>query len=325
MTATREASLPRRRRTPRPGHDRDPTSSPLTCLLVLHAAADAVATALHTVDDWGLAGTRPGQHHSDLAPTTPRPGRALERRASASCARRAGCTTPTVDVHRGARPARRLDERRRAASPGTPRQPVRGRRRRARWPRSSSTWSTGERYEAVRGGGARRDGSPIAPSGATGLGARVVGLSGYPPRSARLEASTAALGAVALDLCAVADGRARRLRRLQPRRPRRRGTTSAACWSARRPARWSSTRSTATSSCCEHAARRTPVAAATPELLGGAPRGPALVRVSRLVAHLVIDRIHRLLLRVFRRLPRRARSRLRCTPSPRATRRRDLP
>ena len=65
---------------------------------------------------------------------------------------------------------------------------------------------SGERYEALRGGGARRDGEPIRPSGAERLADAMVGLSGMPPawlgwRQYR------ALGAVALDLCAVAEGR----------------------------------------------------------------------------------------------------------------------
>ena len=63
----------------------------------------------------------------------------------------------------------------------------------------------GVRYEAVRGGGALRDGEPIGPSGATALGRSVIGLSGYPPRALGW-GQYRALGAAALDLCAVADG-----------------------------------------------------------------------------------------------------------------------
>lgn len=64
----------------------------------------------------------------------------------------------------------------------------------------------GTRYEAVRGGGARRDGEPISPSGAERLGDAMVGISGLPPRSLGWR-QFRALGASALDLCAVADGR----------------------------------------------------------------------------------------------------------------------
>jgi fructose-1,6-bisphosphatase/inositol monophosphatase family enzyme len=65
---------------------------------------------------------------------------------------------------------------------------------------------SGERYEAVRGGGARRDGEPIAPTGVEALGDAMVGLSGLPPGWLGWN-QFRALGAVALDLCAVADGR----------------------------------------------------------------------------------------------------------------------
>jgi fructose-1,6-bisphosphatase/inositol monophosphatase family enzyme len=64
---------------------------------------------------------------------------------------------------------------------------------------------TGARYEAVRGGGARRDGQPISPSGVTELGDAMVGLSGLPPEWLGWK-QFRAFGAVALDLCAVAEG-----------------------------------------------------------------------------------------------------------------------
>jgi len=65
--------------------------------------------------------------------------------------------------------------------------------------------ATGTSYEAVRGGGARRDGSPIAPSATASAGTAVVALSGYPPRRLGWR-QYRVLGASALDLCAVADG-----------------------------------------------------------------------------------------------------------------------
>lgn len=61
-------------------------------------------------------------------------------------------------------------------------------------------------YEAVRGGGAHRDGEPIGPSPVTELGDAMVGLSGLPPEHLGWR-QYRALGAVALDLCAVAEGR----------------------------------------------------------------------------------------------------------------------
>ncbi len=63
----------------------------------------------------------------------------------------------------------------------------------------------GRRYEAVVGAGATCDGVPIAPSGSERLARSFVGLSGYPARYLGWK-QYRALGAAALDLCAVADG-----------------------------------------------------------------------------------------------------------------------
>jgi fructose-1,6-bisphosphatase/inositol monophosphatase family enzyme len=57
----------------------------------------------------------------------------------------------------------------------------------------------------VRGGGARLDGRTIAPSGCTVLADAVIGLNGY-PRAYLGWKQYRALGATALDLCAVAAG-----------------------------------------------------------------------------------------------------------------------
>jgi myo-inositol-1(or 4)-monophosphatase len=65
--------------------------------------------------------------------------------------------------------------------------------------------ASGVRYEALRGGGARKDGIAIRPSACTTLASAIVGLSGYPPRHLGW-AQYRALGAAALDLCAVAEG-----------------------------------------------------------------------------------------------------------------------
>jgi fructose-1,6-bisphosphatase/inositol monophosphatase family enzyme len=66
---------------------------------------------------------------------------------------------------------------------------------------------SGRRYEAVRGGGARCDGRSLAPRAVVPeLSGAVVALSGLPPAHLGW-AQFRALGAAALDLCAVADGR----------------------------------------------------------------------------------------------------------------------
>jgi fructose-1,6-bisphosphatase/inositol monophosphatase family enzyme len=70
--------------------------------------------------------------------------------------------------------------------------------------------ASGERFDAVRGGGARLDGRPIAPSTETRLARAVVAISGYPGgREGRHLpwGQHRVLGAAALDLCAVACGR----------------------------------------------------------------------------------------------------------------------
>jgi fructose-1,6-bisphosphatase/inositol monophosphatase family enzyme len=65
--------------------------------------------------------------------------------------------------------------------------------------------ANGVRYWAERGRGAWRDGVPIRPSGCAALADAVVAVSGPPPASAGW-AQFRALGAAALDLCLVADG-----------------------------------------------------------------------------------------------------------------------
>jgi myo-inositol-1(or 4)-monophosphatase len=64
--------------------------------------------------------------------------------------------------------------------------------------------ASGVRFEAAREGGARCDGRPLQPSSSTSLeGTTIVGVSGRPPEGVGW---FRALGAVALDLCAVAAG-----------------------------------------------------------------------------------------------------------------------
>jgi fructose-1,6-bisphosphatase/inositol monophosphatase family enzyme len=65
--------------------------------------------------------------------------------------------------------------------------------------------ASGVRFDAARGGGARRDGVPITPSGCSELGEAIVAFSGYPPNYLGWS-QYRTLGAAALDLCAVAEG-----------------------------------------------------------------------------------------------------------------------
>ena len=191
-------------------------------LAVLHAAADAIAAALAATPDRGLAGTRPGQHRSDLADRRRRRRRAGRRRVRRAvrgerCAGRMRRCGRRASIRSTARPTPL------AASRGTPRRCARSTMT-ARWSPWSSNLVNGVRYEAVRGGGARRDGEPVTP---------VRGFRACPcsHRPVRLPAPRARLGPVprlrrsrARPLRRRRRG-ARRLRRLQPRRPRLRGTT----------------------------------------------------------------------------------------------------
>lgn len=172
-------------------------------LAVLHRAADAVRSALDGHEDWGPSGRKVGQYASDLAADAA----ALDVLLPAGfgvLSEESGEQTldrPVVVV---------LD-------------PLDGSTNASR---GLSWWATslcavdasgplaavvvdlvsGRRYEAVRGGGARLDGRLLVASGPTDLADAIVGVSGLPPRNLGWR-QFRALGASALDLCAVADGR----------------------------------------------------------------------------------------------------------------------
>lgn len=172
-------------------------------LEVLGAAADAVRAALDDLADWGPAGTRPGQYRSDLVadaaavPILKRAGLAVMSEESGMHQAEPGAVLVALDPVDGSTNAsRRLpwfatslcaidDDGPRAAL--------------------VVNQATGERFEAVRGAGARVGGAPIKPSGRTELGSSIVALSGYPPSYLGWK-QYRALGAAALDLCAVAAG-----------------------------------------------------------------------------------------------------------------------
>ena len=171
-------------------------------LEVLRAAATAVRSALDALDDWGPAGTRPGQYRCDLAADAA----ALEVLHAAGLAvlsEESGATGGARDLLAVLDP---VDGSTNAAL-GLP------------WfatsicvldregPRAALVvnQASGVAYEAVRGAGARRDGRAISPSGRRVLAEAVVGVSGL-PRGHPGWAQFRALGSAALDHCAVADG-----------------------------------------------------------------------------------------------------------------------
>jgi fructose-1,6-bisphosphatase/inositol monophosphatase family enzyme len=175
---------------------------PAEALDVLDAAAAAVAAGLGVLDDWGEAGTRSGQYHSDLAADAAALA-VLEPAGVGVLSEESGrhwedrLVTVVLDPLDGSTNASR----------GVP------------WFATSLcavdgdgplaalvvNLASGARFSATRGGGATADGRVVVPSGARELGSSIIGLSGLPPRWLGWK-QYRALGAVALDLCAVAAG-----------------------------------------------------------------------------------------------------------------------
>ncbi|MGH2686756.1 MAG: inositol monophosphatase family protein [Actinomycetota bacterium] len=172
-------------------------------MALLHDAADAVTRAVEPLVDRGEAGTRAGQHHTDLAADAA----VLEVLLPAGV----GVLSEESGLHHPDRELLVVVD------------PVDGSTNAALglpwWATSLCVLdrdgpltalvvdqATGARYEATRGGGARRDGAPIRPRATTTLADAIVGLSDLPPRRLGWK-QFRAMGAIALDLCAVADGR----------------------------------------------------------------------------------------------------------------------
>jgi myo-inositol-1(or 4)-monophosphatase len=173
-------------------------------LELLGDAADAVGAALGGLDDWGLAGTTPGQHRSDLAADAA--ALAVLARAGSAVgvlSEESGLHRPDADVIVVVDP---VDGSTNAAR-GIPWFATSLCAVDASGPRAALVvnLASQDRFEAVRGGGARHNGEAMRPSGATVLSSSVVGLSGYPARHFGWR-QYRALGAAALDLCAVAAG-----------------------------------------------------------------------------------------------------------------------
>jgi len=168
----------------------------------LNDAASAVRDALDHLSDWGLSAGSHHQYRHDLVADTAARG-VLERAGLGVFSEESGAHDLDADVVVVLDPVDGSTN----ASRGLP------------W------WNTslcaldrdgprvalvvdqvhGTRYSAVRGGGARRDGRAMAPSGCAAVREAVVGLNGY-PRGHMGWKQYRALGATALDLCAVAAG-----------------------------------------------------------------------------------------------------------------------
>lgn len=236
--------------------------NPDLLLELLDETADAIAAVLGHQEDWGLAGTRAGQYRSDLAADAA----ALEVLDRAGV----GVLSEESGRHRAEAPVTVVVD------------PLDGSTNASRgipWFATSLcavdgdgpaaavvvNLVSGERFAARRGGGATRDGAPLAPSGATELRRSLVGLSGLPPRWLGWK-QFRALGAVALDLCAVASGT---LDGYVDCSPSAHGSWDylgglLVCQEAGASVVDAEGRDLVV---LDHAARRTPVAAATPTLL----------------------------------------------------------
>jgi fructose-1,6-bisphosphatase/inositol monophosphatase family enzyme len=170
---------------------------------VLREAAVAVRAALDGLHDWGLARTRPGQYRSDLVADDAAVA-VLDKAGLGILSEESGLhhadrsVTVVLDPVDGSTNASR-----RLPWFATSLCAVDADGARAAYVVNQAT---GEAFEAVRGGGARCNGRPLAPSACVALSTAVVGLSGWPPRHGGWK-QMRALGAAALDLCAVADGR----------------------------------------------------------------------------------------------------------------------
>lgn len=124
--------------------------------------------------------------------------------------------------------------------------------------------ATGERFDAVRGGGARRNGEAIAPSTTRHLEDALVAFNGLPSGHWGW-AQYRAFGAAALDLCAVACGR---IDAYVDATPRAHGPWDylAGLLICNEAGAIVTDVDGLDLVVLDHAARRTPVAAATPEL-----------------------------------------------------------
>ncbi|MGD0809192.1 MAG: inositol monophosphatase [Acidimicrobiales bacterium] len=171
-------------------------------LAVLHTAVDAVIDVLARQEDWSLTGLGNNQYHHDTVADA----------AAIAVLDAAGLAIFSEEsgVHHPERPVMVVID------------PVDGSTNASRglpwWAVSLCALDSfgplaavvagpplGERFEAVRGKGASRNGKAIAPSQSVHLSHSIIAFNGY-PASHYGWAQYRALGAAALDLCAVACG-----------------------------------------------------------------------------------------------------------------------
>lgn len=172
-------------------------------LELLDDVVAAVRQALDLVDDWGPAGTRAGQYRSDLAADAAALGVLVRAPV--------GILSEETGVHHPERPLMVVLDPVDGSTNASHQLP---------WFNTSLcvldadgprvalivNQATGERFAAVRGRGATRNGAPIRPRRTVSARDALVGINGLPPHSLGW-AQFRAYGAAALDLCSVACGR----------------------------------------------------------------------------------------------------------------------
>lgn len=173
-------------------------------LELLHEAADVVAESLGSLErvQWGRAGDREGQYHADLVADAAVVA-LLSAAGVGALSEESGLHAPERAVLVVVDP---LDGSTNAAH-GVPWYATSLCALDAEGPMAAVVvdLARSARFEAVRGGGARRDGVPLRPTTVSTVRDAIVGLSGWPPAHLGWR-QYRALGAAALDLCAVAAG-----------------------------------------------------------------------------------------------------------------------
>jgi len=169
---------------------------------LLHETALEIRGALDGLDDWGPAGTVPGQYLSDLAADAAGV-RVLDEAGVGVLSEETGLRGANRDLVVVLDP---LDGSTNA-SRGIPWFATSLCAVDADGPRAALVVDLphGRTFTAVRGAGASVDGVPLATSGCTDPAEAVVGISGLPSRPLGWR-QFRTLGAAALDLCAVAEG-----------------------------------------------------------------------------------------------------------------------
>jgi fructose-1,6-bisphosphatase/inositol monophosphatase family enzyme len=169
---------------------------------LLVATADAVAEALRSVTDWGPSGGRVGQYALDVAAD------------EAALAVLRGAGVGVLSEESGLEGAGRDEvviidpvDGSTNASRGVPYYATSLCLVDADGPAVALVvnLATGVRFSAERGTGAWCDGVALTPSGCADLGAAIVGVNGLPARHFGY-AQSRTFGALALDLCLVASG-----------------------------------------------------------------------------------------------------------------------